>query len=616
MLMDTNLQPSSRVIFLYSLPKSVVEPMQMKGVDYKSVIKMIGDFDGVEVYDLNRKFFSKPHNCNILIILGEFLEDKNALLLQDDTIFPIADLVNLVGSSFREVNVIDCAWCYSGKGKTHDELKKLTNALVNTINGYTAVESRLALYWLLLKDNKLLGRDNYKDFYDKKLSNLGAYQDSMNPKQLASLSEGTNLGTMSTSAAPETIYRKSPFPVKVYIHAVGDEIDINVEIKQYQQHKRRNLKINNGDQVRWEINFDTEPKTEYAKYLEYIKGERLFYDTWKSDNPELRHTFNFFVEEEFPLNGFNGVLKTIIGENKLDEWAFTINILPFKDDKAIDKGLNLERQGKESEPKTEYDIISKVSYDAVQREYGDKNLNQLKEYIEKQMNKTEDTHMIMSPELYHNYKEIKNEIDKLQEYNKKSLYDKWKRLYVCDKRLKMLIELKSIRDIIIPFAENKKDEKTNANDRAEIKKHSTSLFWLIEYDKIDVEVYSIINKVYKDDNGDELSRFPKGDLRMAYNGLAIKMAYKDIDDSLIYCYTDYKNDHPKKNEKLPQANSRKKNDTDDKDVWVERRRLVKREVLKYLNGLTKDKDIQLELEKYLEKEPSSIFASYLRALYD
>lgn len=323
--------------------------MQLKGVDYNSVIKMIGDYNGVEVYDLNRDFFSKPHKCNILIILGEFFEDKNALLLQDDTIFPLEDLVNLVGSSFREVNVIDCAWCYSGKGKTHNELKQRTHALVNTINGYTAAETRLALYWLLLKENKLLGRDNYKDSYDKKLSDLGAHQDSMDSKQLASLSEGTKLGTMSTSAVPKEVYRNSPFPVKVYIHADGDKVDIVAEIDGYRPHTISNLKLNNGDKISWELCFDTNPKPEYAQYLEHIKGERSYFDTWNSDEPEIRRTFYFFVEEAFPLNGFNGVLKTIIGENKLDEWPFTVNVLPYKDDKAIYKVLSLEQQAKVGE---------------------------------------------------------------------------------------------------------------------------------------------------------------------------------------------------------------------------------------------------------------------------
>ncbi len=324
------MQPSSRVIFLYSLPKSVVEPMQFKGVDYNSVIKEIGDYDGVEVYDLNRDFFSKPHKCNLLIILGEFLEDKNALLLQDDTIFPLADLVNLIGSSFREVNVIDCAWCYSGKGKTHDELKRLTNALVNTINGYTGAETRLALYWLLLKDNKLLGRENYKGCYDKKLSDLGVYQDSMNPKQLASLSEGTNLGTMSTSAAPKTVYRNSPFQVKVYIHKDGNEADLNAEIDGYGFIPRRirGLKLNNGDQILWELSFNTNPKPEYAKHILGADRKNII---WDSEKTKADYTFECFVEQEFEVNGFNGVLKTTVGKNEIDKWIFPVTVLPYKD---------------------------------------------------------------------------------------------------------------------------------------------------------------------------------------------------------------------------------------------------------------------------------------------
>lgn len=337
MLMDTNLQPSSRVIFLYSLPKSVVEPMQLKGVDYNSVIKMIGDYDGVEVYDLNRDFFSMPHKCNILIILGEFLEDKNALLLQDDSILPIADLVNLVGSSFHEVNVIDCAWCYSGKGNTHDELKILTNALVNTINGYTAVETRLALYWLLLKENKLLGRNNYKDSYDKKLSDLEACQNGMDPKQLESLSEGTNLGTMVTGERPNIVKRNSGFTITVVFHDESAEETKRSNIKDsfnipYKIKEPILKELKDGDTIHLDLRFDTR-NPEMTKFLQ---GEGEYSFPYKKD-AENRGEIKCFVEPGFTEENFHGTLTITINDNPVDEWKFWIKVERSENDLALNE---------------------------------------------------------------------------------------------------------------------------------------------------------------------------------------------------------------------------------------------------------------------------------------
>lgn len=609
--MNTNsMQP--KVIFLYSLPKNKVAEMEQKRFNYSLFINKIQGIEGVEVHELCEDFFSTTHKCQILIVLGEYMGGEQALLLKDDSLFPLNELINKINISCSCVEVIDLAFCYSGEWR--EKLKKLTNALVNGNNEKTQVEARLQLYPLLLL-RKDLGRENYKESYDIILDKLEKKQNRRNPQELANLPESTKLGTMSTSAAPKTVYRNSPFQVKVYIHIDGNEADINAEINGYGYipRKIRDLKLNNDDQILWELSFNTNPKPEYAKHILGADRKNII---WDSEKTKVDYTFECFVEQEFEVNGFNGILKTTVGKNEIDKWTFPVTVLPYKDDKTIDKGQNSERQGEESKPSIEAgaDTISKVSYDAVLREYGDKNLNQLKEYIEKQIEKAKDTHMLMSPELQDNYDDIKNEIDKLQEYNKNDLSDKWKRLYVCDKRLEMLIELKIIRDRIIPLAENKKDEQTKICDRTAIKNSSKNFFWLIEYDKIDVDIYSIISKAYRNDDGDELLRFPYGDLRMAYNGLAIKMAYKDIDDTRIKYYIDYKRDHPKKNEKIPQIPAGEKCERDVN--WTERSRLVKNEVTKYLNRLIKDKDIKLELELYLKREPSSIFAYYLRALFD
>lgn len=337
--MITNLQ--HRVIFLYSLPKSIVELMQRKGVDYQSVIKMIGDYDGVEVHELNKDFFSTPHKCNVLIILGEFMEHKNALLLKGDSIFPLADLVNLIGSSF-EVNVIDCAWCYSGKGKTHDELKKLTNALVNTINGYTAVETRLAIYWLLLKENILLGRDTYKGFYDKVLSDLAAYQNGMNPKQLDSLSEGTNLGTMASGERPYEVERDSTFDINVIFHDESAEETIRSNISDAKNicYKIKEPILNELEEGET-IVLDLHLECRYPEMTKYLKGGGEYLHTFKR---EAKSTISYEckVEAGFRLNSFSGIL-TIKIKNKpdfVDIWDFRIHVTPHIDESMNDLLLN------------------------------------------------------------------------------------------------------------------------------------------------------------------------------------------------------------------------------------------------------------------------------------
>ena len=343
--MNTNsMQP--KVIFIYSLPKNKVAEMEQKRFNYSLFISKIQGIEGVEVHELCEDFFSTTHKCQILIVLGEYLGDEQALLLHDDSLFPLDELINKISISSNGVEVIDMAFCYSGEWR--EKLKKITNALVNGNNEKTQVEARLQLYPLLLL-RKDLGRENYKESYDIILDKLEKKQNRRNPQELANLPESTKLGTMSTSAVPKEVYRNSPFPVKVYIHADGDKVDIVAEIDGYRPHTISNLKLNNGDKISWELCFDTNPKPEYAQYLEHIKGERSYFDTWNSDEPEIRRTFYFFVEEAFPLNGFNGVLKTIIGENKLDEWPFTVNVLPYKDDKAIYKVLSLEQQAKVGE---------------------------------------------------------------------------------------------------------------------------------------------------------------------------------------------------------------------------------------------------------------------------
>ena len=112
-----------------------------------------------------------------------------------------------------------------------------------------------------------------------------------------------------------------------------------------------------------------------------------------------------------------------------------------------------------------------------------------------------------------------------------------------------------------------------------------------------------------------------GNLRMAYNGLAIKMAYKEIDNESIFKYIYYKSDDNKgdnretKKEKLPQEKINKKKEKNEIDyTWQERKGYVDKHVLKYINRIMRDKGVKIELEQYLKRNNSSVFASYLKDL--
>lgn len=330
------------ILCLISLSDATRQQMKENGYDPDEAIKELKAIDNVDVGDITMQTISTIFRYKLVIIICHHVRKSNidVLELSDGTLLPVDNFVNAVVNAVnnRYTGLIDLCICDS------ENMAKSIKALSQTPDLYriqyvneneeTGVEYRLfQIYPKLLK----FSFDPIEDYhirYRKAFlkANEKAKKDQKEEiEDVSSLPEGTNLGTMSTSAAPETVYRNSPFPVKVYIHADGDEIDINVEIDKYQKHRKRNLKLNDGDHIKWDVSFNTRPMSEYTQYLKHIVGERSFTDTWKSDTSEIRHTFEFFMEDAFPLNGFNVDLKTTIGENELDIWPFKVDVLPYKD---------------------------------------------------------------------------------------------------------------------------------------------------------------------------------------------------------------------------------------------------------------------------------------------
>lgn len=610
--MNTNsMQP--KVFFLYSLPKNKVAEMEQKRFNYSLFINKIQGIEGVEVHELCKDFFSTTHKCQILIVLGEYMGGEQALLLKDDSLFPLNELINKINISCSCVEVIDLAFCYSGEWR--EKLVKLTNALVRDIDKETQVEARLQLYPLLLKF-KDLGRENYDESYDIILDKLEKKQNSRNPQELANLPESTKLGTMSTSAVPKEVYRNSPFPVKVYIHADGDKVDIVAEIDGYRPHTISNLKLNNGDKISWELCFDTNPKPEYAQYLEHIKGERSCFDTWNSDKPEIRRTFNFFVEEAFPLNGFNGVLKTTVGENKLDEWPFTVNVLPYKEDLSKLKGENLNQEVIKCHANTTNSYIRDIKIGS--DEYENMSLYDMQIHIDHKLREPERTGM--AGRIRQDYSDLQKEINgKIteRENNKDVIYDdsflkeQRERLYILDKRMEMLVSLNKIGKMVDGMFDYKVFSK---NTRDDVKRESECF-----YEKISDDFYdTYLKRIYTDENGeikffytinekdDDGKEFPKEILRREYNGLAImlskpQMCLDDLHKCLYYEIADKRNEE----QKIPNA------------VFLNKKqRDVGKMIIPYINKIKNDKKLESELDNYLHSKEghSSVIAYFLREI--
>lgn len=599
--MNTNsMQP--KVMFIYSLPQNKVAEMEQKLFNYSLFLSKIQGIEGVEVHELCEDFFSTTHKCQILIVLGEYLGDEQALLLHDDSLFPLDELINKISISCNGVEVIDMAFCYSGEWR--EKLKKLTNALVNGNNEKTQVEARLQLYPLLLL-RKDLGRENYKESYDIILDKLEKKQNRRNPQELANLPESTKLGTMSTSAAPKTVYRNSPFHVKVYIHIDGNEADINAEINGYGYipRKIRDLKLNNGDQILWELSFNTNPKPEYAKHILGADRKNII---WDSEKTKADYTFECFVEQEFEVNGFNGVLKTTVGKNEIDKWTFPVIVLPYKD---------LLGGNTPTEIKSEENSITKLNSTNIKEvEVDEKKVNAFKtayndtakllEHIDKQKEKIGKDEKI-DELLIQDYDKVKKEIEKIKDTSDdKNLHSKQiRRIYILDKRLEMLLSIKKIQRLmkLVPISkENKK----------EIRSQARTFFSCLFNDKIDINVFdTLLKRIYTRVDGKDVKRFDSegGSPTRAFNGLAIILADPKNGNKIHnFMY---------KKEKLPQVPSKKNQKEQKKNQDYD---VVVKYVKPYLKGVLSDNSIKEAADVYLGTNDghSSVFAYYLSRLFE
>jgi len=282
-----SLQP--KITFLYSLPQYIEYSMRIKGFDYNLFLGKIREIDGVNVQKLSKEYFSTTHNSKILIILGEFLEKENALLLESGTLLKLADLTDLICASFKDVEIIDCAFCLS---KTfHDDLKKRTKALVNTNNDSTQVEARLELYSLLLKRDDL-GKKNYKESYDIVIDRLEAKQKKREPQELANLPEGTKLGTKETVTMPYIMEREKKYPFTVYIHNDDNKcVEDHIKWENAGAHIRWNIPI--SDLIvneKYVVSLSFDPATNLTG-----AGEQKF--LWKEETIIL--TFVVEISKEF-----------------------------------------------------------------------------------------------------------------------------------------------------------------------------------------------------------------------------------------------------------------------------------------------------------------------------
>ncbi len=604
------------ILFLISLPDDIKAGMKISYTEYISILRSI---ERIELREsISQSDLAMADKFPLVVIVGHNNVSEESLILENGTLLPWTSIISYLPVSCT--NTIDIGACKAklGEKSVAEAIKEHCPNIrrVQSPKRETKVEGRLMLYREMLPSI-----DHDKDYYDVYCSKVTELKQRVirlkeGRKSQTETLKGTNLGTMSTSAAPWTVYRNSPFPVKVYIHADGDEIDINVEIDQYQKHRKRKLKLNNGDKISWELCFDTKPMPEYAKYLEHIKGERSYFDTWNSDEPEIRHTFNFFIEEAFPLNGFNGMLKTTIGENKLDEWPFTVNVLPYKDDLSKLKGENLNQEVIKSHANTTNSFIRDIKIGS--DEYENMSLYDMQIHIDHKLREPERTGM--AGRIRQDYSDLQKEINKKiaeRENNKDVIYDdsflkgQRERLYILDKRMEMLVSLNKIGKMVDGMFDYKVFSK---NTRDDVKRESERFF-----DKINEDFYdTYLKRIYTDEKGeikffyttkekdDDGEEFSKEILRREYNGLAImlskpQMRLDDLHMCLYYEIADKRNNE----QKTPCAaflRSKKRN--------------VGNIIIPYINKIKNDEKLESELDNYLHSKEgySSVIAYFLREI--
>ena len=580
------------ILFLISLPDDIKAGMKISYTQYISILRSI---ERIELREsISQNDLAIADQFPLVVIVGHNNGPEESLILENGTLLPWASIISYLPVSCA--NTIDIGACKArlGEKSVAEAIKDHCPSIRRVLSPKksTKVEGRLMIYREMLPSIDL--DKDYYEVYCNKVAELKRLKEGR--KNQTETLKGTNLGTMSTSAAPETVYRNSPFPVKVYIHADGDELDINVEIKQYQQHKRKNLKLNDGEEIKWDISFDTDPMPEYAKYLKHIVGERTFSDVWKSDNPEIRRIFNFFVEEAFPLNGFNAVLKTTIGENETDEWPFTINVLPYKDLLGGNTSIAV---------KSDENSISELNSTNIKNvEVDEKKLEAFKdaykdnadilEHIDKKIEKIHKTDDEISKRLYEDYDSVRKSINA---NNKTDTHPEHIRcIYILDKRLEMLHAIKEIQRLMVP--------PITQGKKVEIRTQTGIFFSCLFTDKIDLWVYdALLKRIYTKANGKDVQRFigHGGPATRAYNGLAIILANPGKGKSNIHHYL-----LANRTEKIPIKKIEK-----DKEE-------VQRHVIPFIEGILSDSTIKDTAKDYLRSDDghSSVFAYYLCRLFE
>ena len=318
------MQPKSRILFLIDLCEDIINKLKCKNFDYLSFLNTIRGFSHVDVYEeISAPFLGKAIDYSVVVLVAH---QENGIVKLKDGEFSMHEMVKLIPKDTS--SVIDIAIC--GSEIIEDEIiSHCANALPITAVETTQIEFRIPLYSQLLSF-EYLDKSNYEALFKEIQESMQAGLD-LRTDKLGSFPSSTKLGTMSTSAAPPRVCRNSPFPVKVYIHADGDELDINAEIGDYRRNIKRNLKLKNGDSISWNLSFNTDPKP-YEDINKHVLGAGLHSEIWNSEKPRIEYTFDCFVEPEFNLNAFNGVLKTTIGDKKPETWSFkfTVEIIPYK----------------------------------------------------------------------------------------------------------------------------------------------------------------------------------------------------------------------------------------------------------------------------------------------
>ena len=306
-----------KILFLVSLPEDIISKMESEGHSYSECIGKIKANDNVVLKEsIAPEDLKESVNFDITIIVAHHVKDNDidALILAGNKQLHVSELIASFAEGFERFDkIIDLACCNASD--IAQKIKELCpNSKVMAARLETGAETRLHIYPILFDYIAQHPEVDYREAY---LHVLQQEKDKQkNKEKTGELLETTKLGTISTSAAPKKVYRNSPFQVKVYIHIDGNEADINAEINGYGYipRKIRDLKLNNGDQILWELSFNTNPKPEYAKHILGADRKDIF---WDSEKTKADYTFECFVEQEFEVNGFNGVLKTTVGKNEI-----------------------------------------------------------------------------------------------------------------------------------------------------------------------------------------------------------------------------------------------------------------------------------------------------------